>query len=71
MRNRLKENLQNGLAVIGTLVGLGHPDVSELLSSIGFDCLLLDADALISIRVGPVLAEITTEKRLAKSFLMC
>ena len=44
MRNRLKEKLQNGEAVIGTFVGLGHPDVTEMLSRIGFDWLLLDAE---------------------------
>lgn len=44
MRNRLKERLRRGEAVIGTFVGLGHPDVAEWLSRLGFDWLLLDAE---------------------------
>ena len=44
MHNPLKKRLQNGEIVIGTFVGLGHPDVTEWLSHIGFDWLLLDAE---------------------------
>jgi len=44
MRNPLKEKLRRGEAVIGTFVGLGHPDVTEWLSRLGFDWLLLDAE---------------------------
>ena len=29
MKNKLKEKLQQNQAVIGTFVGIGHPDVSE------------------------------------------
>lgn len=44
MKNPLKERLKKGEVVIGTFVGLGHPDVTEWLSQIGFDWLLLDAE---------------------------
>jgi 2-dehydro-3-deoxyglucarate aldolase len=44
MKNTLKAKLQSGRAVIGTFVGIGHPDVSEWLSRQGFDFLLLDAE---------------------------
>lgn len=44
MENTLKKRLKNGESVIGTFVGLGHPDVTETLSKAGFDWLLLDAE---------------------------
>ena len=44
MKNPLKEKLKKGEAVIGTFVGVGHPDVTEWLSRVGFDWLLLDAE---------------------------
>ncbi len=44
MKNPLKEKLKQGKAVIGTFVELGHPDVTEWLSRLGFDWLLLDAE---------------------------
>ena len=44
MRNRLKKRLQGGELLIGTLVGLGHMDVAEILSRVGFDWLFLDAE---------------------------
>jgi 2-keto-3-deoxy-L-rhamnonate aldolase RhmA len=44
MKNLLKEKLKQGNAVIGTFVGIGHPDVSEWLAHQGFDFLLLDAE---------------------------
>jgi len=43
LKNLLKVKLKEGKPVIGTFVGLGHPDVTEVLSRIGFDWLLLDA----------------------------
>lgn len=42
MKNPLKEKLNRGEAVIGTFVSIGHPDVAEWLSRLGFDWLLLD-----------------------------
>ncbi len=44
MKNPLKEKLRKGEAVIGTFIGIGHPDVTEWLSGLGFDWLLLDAE---------------------------
>ena len=44
MRNLLKEKLKRGEAVVGAFVGLGHPDVTERLSRLGFDWLLLDGE---------------------------
>ena len=44
MKNLLKEKLKKGQAVIGTFVGLGHPDVTERLSRLGFDWLLIDGE---------------------------
>jgi 2-keto-3-deoxy-L-rhamnonate aldolase RhmA len=42
LKNPLKEKLNRGEAVIGTFISIGHPDVAEWLSRIGFDWLLLD-----------------------------
>jgi 2-keto-3-deoxy-L-rhamnonate aldolase RhmA len=42
MKNLLREKLQKGQPVIGTFVGLGHPDVTERLSRLGFDWLVID-----------------------------
>jgi 2-dehydro-3-deoxyglucarate aldolase len=44
LKNPLKEKLQRGEAVIGTFVEIGHPDVTEWLSRLGFDWLLLDSE---------------------------
>jgi len=44
LKNPLKEKLQQGEAVIGTFVEIGHPDVTEWLSRLGFDWLLLDSE---------------------------
>ena len=44
MRNPVKEKLQKGESAIGTFVGIGHPDVTERLSIVGFDWLLLDGE---------------------------
>jgi len=44
LKNPLKERLKRGETVIGTFVGLGHPDVAEWLSGLGFDWLMLDAE---------------------------
>ena len=44
MKNILKEKLKKGQAVIGTFISLGHPDVTELLSRLGFDWLLIDGE---------------------------
>ncbi len=44
MRNPVKEKLQKGESAIGTFVGIGHPDITERLSIVGFDWLLLDGE---------------------------
>jgi 2-dehydro-3-deoxyglucarate aldolase len=44
LKNPLKEKLKRGEAVIGTFVEIGHPDVTEWLSRLGFDWLLLDSE---------------------------
>ncbi len=44
MKNPLKEKLMRGEAVIGTFAQIGHPDITEWLSKMGFDWLLLDAE---------------------------
>ena len=44
MKNVLKEKLRRGEAVTGVLVGLGHPDVTEWLSKMGYDWLFLDSE---------------------------
>jgi len=44
MRNPVKEKLQRGEVALGTFVAIGHPDITERLSMVGFDWLLLDAE---------------------------
>ena len=44
MKNLLKQKLMKGDAVIGTFAQIGHPDITEWLSKLGFDWLLLDAE---------------------------
>ena len=44
LKNLLKEKLNRGDRVIGTFVEIGHPDVTEWLSRLGFDWILLDAE---------------------------
>lgn len=44
MKNPLKERLKQGKAATGTFIQIGHPDVTECLSRIGFDWLMLDAE---------------------------
>lgn len=44
LKNLLKEKLKEKLPVHGTFVELGHPDVTEILSRLGFDWLLIDGE---------------------------
>ena len=44
MKNPLKEKVNKGEVVIGTYVGLGHPDVAEWLARVGCEWLLLDTE---------------------------
>lgn len=42
MKNMLKAKLLRGEKVVGILTGLGHPDVTELLSRAGYDFIYID-----------------------------
>ena len=42
MKNRLREILRNGKVAVGVTVTIGHPDVSEILSNLGFDFINFD-----------------------------
>jgi len=44
VKNPVKEKLASGQVAVGTFVGIGHPDVTERLSLVGFDWLLLDGE---------------------------
>jgi 2-dehydro-3-deoxyglucarate aldolase len=43
MRNLLKEKLKRGV-VYGTFLTIGHPDVSEIIGSVGFDFVVFDME---------------------------
>ena len=44
MINVLKARVNRGQSVIGTFVQIGSPDVTEMLSRVGFDFLILDSE---------------------------
>lgn len=44
MRNQLKEMLLNGKVAVGTIVHIGHPEITEMLSNLGYDWLFIDAE---------------------------
>ena len=44
MKNTLKERLTAGESVTGAFVEMAHPDITEILSRLGFDWLLLDTE---------------------------
>ena len=44
MKNLLKAKLRQGEVAVGTIVTLGHPDIAEILSQVGFDWLFLDTE---------------------------
>jgi 2-dehydro-3-deoxyglucarate aldolase len=44
LKNQLKARLKKGETLTGTFVCLGHPDVTECLSRLGYDFLLLDGE---------------------------
>jgi 2-keto-3-deoxy-L-rhamnonate aldolase RhmA len=48
LKNILKEKLKKGQEVIGTFVTLPHPDVTEVLSRMGFDWLLIDGEHAVT-----------------------
>jgi len=58
LKNLLEEKLQKGQVVIGTGIGIGHPDVTETLSRLGFDWLFIDGEhAPLSIETMQVLMQ--------------
>jgi len=44
MRNSLKRKLRAGQATVGAWVGIGHPDVAEIMAQMGFDWLVFDTE---------------------------
>jgi 2-keto-3-deoxy-L-rhamnonate aldolase RhmA len=44
MKNLLKEKLLKGEHQLGTFIEMGHPDITEILSHLGFDWLLIDGE---------------------------
>lgn len=44
MQNLLKRKLKAGDIAVGTTVNLGHPDVTEWLSKLGYDWLFIDTE---------------------------
>jgi 2-keto-3-deoxy-L-rhamnonate aldolase RhmA len=44
MKNLLKEKLNEGEVVYGTFLTIGHPDVSEIIGSVGFDFVVFDME---------------------------
>lgn len=44
MRNRFRKRLQSGELLVGTMVTLGLPEVTEILAASGFDWLFFDAE---------------------------
>jgi 2-keto-3-deoxy-L-rhamnonate aldolase RhmA len=48
VKNILREKLAGGDDVIGTFVTLPHPDVTEVLSRMGFDWLLIDGEHAVT-----------------------
>jgi 2-keto-3-deoxy-L-rhamnonate aldolase RhmA len=44
LKNSLKAKLKAGKSTVGTFIEIGHPDITEWLSRLGFDWLLLDAE---------------------------
>lgn len=44
MKNELKAKLKAGKVVLGTGVGIGHPDVAEILAQAGYDWMVLDTE---------------------------
>jgi 2-dehydro-3-deoxyglucarate aldolase len=44
MKNPLREMVMNGKIAVGTLVHIGHPEITEMLSLIGYDWLFIDAE---------------------------
>ncbi|MEM3508929.1 MAG: aldolase/citrate lyase family protein, partial [Nitrososphaerota archaeon] len=44
IKNRVKEKIKKGEVTYGAWVGIGHPDVAEILSILGLDWLVFDTE---------------------------
>ncbi|MEM1994889.1 MAG: aldolase/citrate lyase family protein [Nitrososphaerales archaeon] len=44
VKNLLKEKLKQGKAAFGTFLTIGHPDVAEIIGSVGFDFVVFDME---------------------------
>ena len=44
MRNIVKEKLKNNESALGVFLSIGHPDVSEIVGTIGFDWIAFDSE---------------------------
>jgi 2-keto-3-deoxy-L-rhamnonate aldolase RhmA len=43
-KNRVKEMLRAGQATVGVFVGVGHPEVAEIMAHVGFDWIVFDME---------------------------
>jgi len=59
MRNRVKAMIREGKTAIGIWISIGHPDVTEILSRVGFDFFMLDLEH------GPLSIETTQTLMMA------
>lgn len=44
IKNRVKEKIKKGEVTYGAWIGIGHPDVAEILSTLGLDWLVFDTE---------------------------
>ncbi|MCP4543162.1 MAG: 2,4-dihydroxyhept-2-ene-1,7-dioic acid aldolase [Chloroflexi bacterium] len=44
MEHQFRQRLRSGELLVGTMVTLGYPEVAEILTTVGFDWLFLDAE---------------------------
>jgi 2-dehydro-3-deoxyglucarate aldolase len=44
MQNQVKRKLKAGQATVGAWVGIGHPEVAEIMAQMGFDWLVFDTE---------------------------
>jgi 2-keto-3-deoxy-L-rhamnonate aldolase RhmA len=63
MRNRVKAMIREGKTAVGIWVSIGHPDVTEILSRVGFDFFMLDLEH------GPLSIETTQTLMMAMNGL--
>lgn len=43
-KNKVKEMLKAGQATVGVFVGIGHPEVAEIMANVGFDWIVFDME---------------------------